>query len=243
MIALIDIGNSRTKVGIVKESNIDKSFSINTSESYNKLLFELGVPDKIFFSSVVPSKSEELMRFFESKKIYEVNINPNLGIDILYKTPQTLGIDRVCGILGAKKLAQLNSHKSDLIITIDCGTATTINVLYQNSFIGGLIAPGISTMFSSLNKNTSLLPELNFDSYTEFIGNSTETSIVSGVVNATLGFISHSINKIEKLYETNASIFITGGNSKKLLPYLDKNIMYEKDLVLIGILSVAEKMG
>jgi type III pantothenate kinase len=148
-------------------------------------------------------------------------------------------MDRVCGIIGAKYLANLMLINSDLIITVDCGTASTINVLYKNSFIGGMIAPGISTMFSSLNKNTSLLPDLDLENYENLIGDSTEASIVSGVVNSTIGYIERCVAQIEKIYKTKATVFITGGNCIKLLNYLDTSINYEKDLVLIGVNEVS----
>jgi type III pantothenate kinase len=246
MKAVIDIGNSRIKVGLIANHLIEKTFSFANSELFIKNLSDLNEIDEIFFSSVVPTKSIELfeLALSQSIKIKEVDINSDMGITVHYKTPQTLGIDRVCGILGAKVLTIQNAVELDLIISIDCGTATTINVLYQNSFLGGLIAPGISTMFSALNKNTSLLPELNFESYKELVGDSTETSIVSGVVNSTIGFINHSVHEIEKKFNTKATLFITGGNSLKLLPHLnDKNIIYEKDLVLKGIVEVASRMG
>ena len=93
-------------------------------------------------------------------------------------------MDRVCSVVGALELAtnQKIISENQFLITIDFGTATTINIVSPNKeFIGGLIAPGVNTMLNSLNEKTAQLPLPNLESYQGLIGNSTNSSLISGV--------------------------------------------------------------
>ena len=128
------------------------------------------------------------------------------------------------------------------LITIDMGTATTINIIkYPNEFIGGLIAPGISTMFKSLDQQTAQLPEIKINDYKSFIGDTTSSSIASGVVNSSIGLIEKSIESISKLDDfENVITYLTGGMAEAINKYLDTDVIYDRFLVLRGVKSVYE---
>jgi len=64
-------------------------------------------------------------------------------------------MDRVCSATGAFEIATREKllSSNQFLIIIDFGTATTINIVSPlREFIGGLIAPGITTMLKSLNE-------------------------------------------------------------------------------------------
>ena len=168
-------------------------------------------------------------------------IKTNLTID--YKTPETLGIDRLCSAEGAFLLFK-NSEKyknykeGSYILSIDFGTATTINMIdYPGRFIGGLIAPGIDTMFESLKLRTSQLPLLSISNFVSTIGKDTKSSIASGIVTSVIGMIEKTINNLSA---QNVFVYLTGGNAKKIIPHLNFEFVYEEGLVLYGINALYE---
>lgn len=69
-----------------------------------------------------------------------------LPITIKYKTPQTLGKDRIAAVVGAYYV-QPNRN----ILVIDAGTCITYEILEASgAYIGGNISPGMTTRFKAL---------------------------------------------------------------------------------------------
>jgi len=246
MILVCDIGNSFIKSAIFKNDKVTnyivkKDFSAILKQIQDKNI------NRVVISSVVPAKLKLLLKeltSFNSIRPVVINKNLNFNLSIKYVTSQTLGIDRICSAEGALYLANTANNlrrlsNSDFILAIDCGTATTINIVeYPNSFLGGLIAPGLDMMFSALNAQTAQLPLLTAKSYRTFIGDSTKTSIASGVINATVGMIHESITLLKPRPK---NIFITGGNAEYIIPHLKIDAKYEKALVLYGIKAIYDK--
>ena len=54
-------------------------------------------------------------------------------------------------------------------------------------------------MMFSLNSQTAQLPLITAKNYKTFIGDSTKSSIASGVINATVGMIHQSIDSLKVL--------------------------------------------
>ncbi|MGA9291557.1 MAG: type III pantothenate kinase [Ignavibacteriaceae bacterium] len=246
MFLVCDIGNSKFKSGFFRDENIS-SFKIY-GDTGSLLKFASGKRiTAAAVSSVVPEKlksfkKEFISRFDFNPVVIDKNSKFNLNID--YKTPGTLGIDRICSAEGAFFLFNLKnrSNKDTYIISVDFGTATTINVVkYNRIFTGGLILPGINMMFKSLKNETAQLPLVKPSEYKGTIGNSTKSSIASGVINATAGAINQTIDYLRQHSNKAAiKIYITGGNAKSMLPYLKYEYTYEPALVLYGIKAVYE---
>ena len=246
MILVGDIGNSFIKSAIFKNEtltnyNIDKDFS-----SILKVIKSKEI-STVIISAVVPAKLKLLLKelsSFSSIKSFVIHKDLKFNLSIKYSTPHTLGMDRICSAEGAFYLARKSGDskrfkKGDYILSIDCGTATTINIIqHPNIFLGGLIAPGLDMMFSALNTHTAQLPKLAGRNYQSLIGNSTKTSIASGVINSTVGMIHQTIGSLAKKPK---KVFITGGNAKYIIPHLKYYMKYEKALVLFGIKAIYDR--
>jgi len=244
MLIAIDIGNTRIKVGKLESDKLTEFLSFNDIPDVLKFL-KSDSKNNIAVSSVVPDKtkiiSEEVYKI-TSKAPFIISKDIKKNLTISYKTPETLGVDRLCSAEGAFFLFK-NSYKyksysaGTYILSIDFGTATTINVIeYPGKFIGGLIAPGLEMMFESLKQRTAQLPHLSVSDFISTIGNDTNSSIASGVVTSVVGMIEKTINHLKK--EKSAKeviVYITGGNAKKIVPYLNFDFIYEEGLVLYGI--------
>ncbi|RKY93783.1 MAG: hypothetical protein DRQ13_09030 [Ignavibacteriae bacterium] len=114
-------------------------------------------------------------------------------------------------------------------------------VKHPNVFAGGLIAPGINTMFKSLATQTSQLPDLTIDNYHLMIGDDTHSSIASGVINSAVGLIEKAVSYLNNLEDcSNLIIYATGGMGDKLQKFLSNKIIYDEFLVLRGIRSLYE---
>lgn len=244
MILALDIGNTNIKAGYFLKNELN-DFVIfrNPDELFDSLIhYEF---NGAAISSVVPALTARVKHFLEE----ELRITPyiiskdslfNLKLD--YKTPQTLGIDRICSAEAAFDIFNNSKglKKETFLLTIDFGTATTINIAAPpRNFIGGLIAPGIKTMFDSLNSKTAQLPGLNFSDYKSLIGKDTNSSIASGIITTTVGMIEKTINHLKEKYGAKViKCFITGGNAKQVQPFLPKDFVYDEALVLKGVNSI-----
>jgi len=244
MLIAIDIGNSRIKAGKFENDKLTELLSVKNITDVLTFL-KSDSKNNIAISSVVPDKSkiisEEVYKI-TSKSPFIISKDVKTNLIISYKTPETLGTDRLCSAEGAFFLFK-NSEKyknfnaGTYILSIDFGTATTVNVVeHPGKFIGGLIAPGLETMFESLRLKTAQLPHLSISNFISTIGNDTNSSIASGVVTSVVGMIEKTINYLKK--EKSAKemfVYITGGNAKKIIPYLNLDFIYEEGLVLYGI--------
>lgn len=250
MIYTLDVGNSFIKLASFDDNKLVDFETFKEARELPKFVSK--VNKNIFYlCSVAPEKSAYLKQLIKAEYNFEtkeVKRNSFYNVKILYETPNTLGLDRICAVEGALLLSknfEAEKQFSDkaTILAIDFGTATTLNFLnYPNNFVGGIILPGIKTMFDSLNMNTAQLPIADIKDYKGIVGTSTSSSISSGVINSTIGLIEKTIRYFrEEKKVTNLIIFVTGGNAKLMIPYLKFDFTYEKALVNYGIKSILNK--
>ena len=247
MLYTCDIGNTNIKVATFNLGTITGNYNFSGIDKFFEFLITES-PAQLALSSVVPALGKEVSKFIKtnfnfSPFIINHDIRFNLSID--YHPLENLGIDRICSAEGALFLFKNSNDfkyysSKSVIVTIDLGTATTINVIkYPQNFSGGLIAPGVKMMFNSLTKDTALLPSVSENDYNEIISQDTKSSIASGVINSTLGLIERTLASIHKIYSTDQlKIFITGGNAKYFLPHFDFEFQFEKALVHWGIQAI-----
>ena len=250
MLLVCDIGNSRIKAALFDKNKLLK---FNFFTSVNKLVNSYKKKNiaSVVLSSVVPNKSREFEIQIKKKfKIspFRINDSLNFNLKVNHSTPEYIGTDRICSAEGAfylyKKSRNFKSYnKNDIILSIDLGTATTLNFIkYPGVFTGGIIAPGVSIMSESLHNQTALLPVVSTSEYKGLIGRNTKEAISSGVINSTIGLIEKSINELKsKNKSAKIHIYITGGNAQQIIPYFRTKHKFVPELVLIGIKAVYEK--
>lgn len=239
---VIDVGNTFSKAAIFENGNIiqtsrlmqlnkeDISILVNKYNVKNLILSSVKEISDINYESEYPDIN--YLKFDHTTKIPVINN---------YATPETLGLDRLAAVIGAKELFPL-----DPVLVIDAGTCITFDFINQESlYNGGSISPGMKMRLKAMHKFTGKLPdvELNLEKETEaFYGENTEKSMVSGVLNGMLfeieGYIRHFSRKYSSL-----KIILCGGDA----PFFDtrlKNsifahqILLESQLVLIGLNTV-----
>jgi len=240
---IIDFGNTLCKVAFYEndeELNLH-SFSNITLEMLqthiNKYINLQPVPGKIthcIVSSVINYPAEIKAYLQTTYQFIELSSNTPLPISIKYETPNTLGNDRIAAVVGGKSLFP----DQDLLI-VDAGTCITFDFLNKNGdYLGGAITPGIKLRFKSLNNYTDKLPLImHFGKDVKLIGNSTEGSIKSGVINGVKAEVNGIIENYREEYPEIKIIF-TGGDINYFDTTPKNNIFAVANLVLKGLNTI-----
>jgi type III pantothenate kinase len=247
MLLACDIGNTNIKSGLFSEDKLIETKLLDNQESFSAYLLKKPV-DKIAISSVVPKLTKDIIDVSKSlggPLPFIITKDVKFNLKINYSSPETLGIDRICSAEGSFSLYKnsgdyKNYNNNTYVLSIDLGTATTINIVkYPGEFTGGIIAPGLSMMFESLNSRTAQLPNVSERSYENFIGRNTSSCIASGVINSSVGLIKSTIDYLKSgMNAEELKIYVTGGNAEKLLPYFNFNYIFVPELVLLGVKTI-----
>lgn len=228
----IDQGNSSTKIGVYKGDEM--IFSSQILQPDFRGISDIFQQYDIRFTilSSVTKVSAELNDFLEKKSERFITLTHETSLPIInrYKTPETLGKDRLAAVTGAVSLMPEN----DLLV-IDAGTAITYDFVDAlGVYHGGNIAPGINLRLKSLFEFTQNLPLVEVEKGVDFMGNDTRSAIQSGVLYGIVfeidGYIERLMLKYPKL-----SVFLTGGSSFYFENKLKNRIFANENLVLIGL--------
>ncbi|WP_428717750.1 type III pantothenate kinase [Undibacterium curvum] len=165
------------------------------------------------------------------------------GVINQYRQPTQLGCDRFASAIGAHFLYP----DSDKLVAT-CGTATTVDAVTKaGEFAGGMILPGLKLMAESLARNTAQLPQV-----AESIGvsqpfaDNTDQAIVSGCIHAQAGAIRMAYQALQARGKDSAAAqlapvcLISGGAAPYLTPHLGFSALHVPNLVLTGLLVVAQ---
>jgi len=147
-----------------------------------------------------------------------------------YKTPATLGLDRLAAAVGATVVFPRTST-----LVIDAGTAITIDFVdSMGRFLGGNISPGLAVRFKSLNQNTSKLPLLQLADEFAFFGHDTESAIVAGVQQGAIYELDSYIGEFGARCP-DLKVLFTGGDAFFFEKNLKNSIFVEPFLVPKGL--------
>jgi type III pantothenate kinase len=233
-IAVIDIGNSNIKA-FVDSEKITCDYSAGWTDKIS-LFLENYLPSNgiLGISSVQPERFEQLIEKIRYKVITADELLKNQNI-IDFNEIEGIGNDRLLGLIGAT----INFFPP--LITVDCGTAITINVLNERyKCDGGVIFPGIETQLEALTTKAAQLNTVDLYLEDNIIGKNTDSAIRIGIINGVTGAILYFIENIINLYgfENNINLILTGGTSKLIQPLLEKSNLkfhFDENLVLNGL--------
>ena len=237
-----DIGNTSTKVCILNNKfKIVRSFNFETIMIFKKNFFKKtfknhfnkNLNPNLLFSSVVPAAFKEIKKIFKYKKfkLFEIkNFDLEKIININVKNKKQLGSDRIANAIGAKQF------KNCLIL--DFGTATTFDIIKNEVYEGGVIAPGVKLSIMNLNKNTALLPLINLKKNQKSYGKNTIEALNAGFVWGYEGLINNIINKITSKWKMSYKIILTGGYAKFFKKMIRKKTIIDQDITIKGISKV-----
>ena len=236
---IIDIGNSRIKVASFDKGTIQSKNYCSDNELLGLLVCLFSAKktiDKVLVSSV-REFNFELDNYLNSqcKKAYYLSNDLSIPLQIVYKSPQSLGPDRIALAVGASKL-----HPKQDVLAIDAGTCITYDfVSAAGLYLGGGISPGLQMRFKALSEFTDKLPLVDFHEEADLIGVDTESSIRSGVVNGMLKEMDGIIEAYKKRYPS-LKVLLTGGDCDFFDKKLKNSIFADADLLLKGMHYILE---
>lgn len=229
----IDQGNSASKIAIwdgdkLVDSVIEPTLSSHVVEQFASRHGHL----KRAILCSVKSHCHDILASLDSvaDKICQLTSQTPLPITIDYKTPKTLGADRIAAATGAWSL-----YGGSPLLVVDAGTAVTYDAVSADGhFIGGNIAPGMSMRLEALHRFTARLPrvkvpfEIDYDS---FLGYDTPSAMILGAVYGIVGAVSY----YKAHLPADTKVVLTGGWAEELKKLVDFDVTVEKDLVSIGL--------
>lgn len=230
MLLAIDVGNTQIKLAVFEQNTLIQKEIVGYSDWKNEVKNTLKNFPEIknsVIASVGKLKKEDFSSLSPGLKVHFISNESKFPFQNLYSTPNTLGVDRM--VLAAGAVLQF-PDKNRLVI--DAGTCITYDFIDENNnYLGGAISPGIRLRYESLHNYTAKLPLLTKEIPENFIGDSTNRSIHSGVINGVImeidGFINSNLDKND-----NFIIILTGGDSDFLAKRLKNTIFANPNFLL-----------
>jgi type III pantothenate kinase len=229
---VIDIGNTQIKVAVFKEYTLMyKEITAKNELFKNLICISKKFPiSNTILSTVGNFDNRELNKIQELFSVLVLNENTKLPFINYYKTPKTLGVDRIALIAAA-----ILHYPNENVLIFDAGSCLTYDFVNdKKEFFGGAISPGIEMRYKSLNKFTANLPELSRIDKVPSVGNTTENAIHLGVINGIIqeieGVISLFMAKNQKL-----TVVLTGGDTIFLAKNIKSTIFANPNFLLEGL--------
>ena len=233
---IVDIGNTRTKIALFEKNElVEKAILENGAlGELSAAISEFPIQGAILSATGVDTEGVE---GFLSSHFPFIKFNQTTPIPIKnkYKTPETLGKDRLAAVIAAKTL-----FPKDNCLVIDAGTCLTYNfILANNVFIGGNITPGLTMRLKAMHHFTAKLPEIERNTeesnLIEIVGTSTETAMRIGAQVGLLaeveGFFERFVRNFGKI-----RVILTGGDGEYIMKHVAISERYfERNLVLQGL--------
>lgn len=227
----IDLGNTGGKYGIFEEDALVAQGNFKEQEGLPQHVASQSFNHAII-ASVSGGAAEQLKTGLSvSGSIIMLSAQTALPVSNGYKTPETLGADRIAAAVAAHFFFPNRN-----CLTIDAGTAITYDFIDASGcYQGGGIAPGIQMKFRALHTFTGRLPlvqeiKKNFP----LIGQTTQESLESGVLGGTVAEVENIIaahrQKAKQLV-----VILCGGDAGFFESTIKHPIFVIPELVLIGL--------
>ncbi len=231
---ILDIGNTRIKLAVFQEHTLVESSIVSPKEVGKEIIrmykkYSIG---NAIVSSVGEIKFDDLKELSLFEKVMILDHTVKVPFENKYKTPKTLGVDRI-----ALASAATHQYPSKNALVIDAGTCITYDfVNNKKEYFGGAISPGINMRYQSLNTFTANLPKLKMAAFS-LIGGDTKASIHSGVLNGILHEIDGIIAEYQGKYP-HLTVVLTGGDTNFLAKKLKSSIFANPNFLLEGLNSI-----
>ncbi|MFZ4399501.1 MAG: type III pantothenate kinase [Bacteroidales bacterium] len=228
---VLDFGNTLQKIAIFEGSKILEMHAIKniTLKKIQQIIVKYPVKSAIL-SSVIDYPL--VINTFLKNNFNFIEFTDKTPIPIInrYESPESLGKDRLAAAVAG---SHLFPHQNVLVVI--AGTCITYEFINEkNEYLGGAISPGISIRFKALHTFTEKLPLIEKKSQKAIIGNTTENSILSGVMNGIFYEVKGVTRKYSDDYK-NLKIIISGGDMKYFDKILKNSIFAVSNIVLIGL--------
>lgn len=230
---IVDVGNTLVKFAVFNGDTLLKRHGFemtNFIPEFDAICKEFQSLEHCIISSV--GKLDISLVNLIKNKLYVIFLDSSTEVPFinLYKTPKTLGVDRIALVSAAAM-----QYRDRNVLIIDTGTCITYDFISnERNYLGGAISPGLEMRYKSLNNLTANLPLLDSKIPENVIGNSTNEAIHSGVVLGILNEIDGAITTYKEKY-TDLTVILTGGDAFFLSKQLKSSIFANSNFLLEGL--------
>jgi len=237
----IDIGNSRSKFALfAPEGELRVEGKAATEEletALPRLLSSLpeGAALQVGWASVAQPEDLTAWALWASwqprPQLFPLDANSAFPIESHYRSPATLGTDRLLGVIGARQLLAERP-----VLVIDAGTALTYDLATAAGvYLGGAIAPGLRLRLRALHVFTARLPLVEPQPHPPLIGDTTERSLLAGAATGMAAEIDGMIDRYRQQLGPDLQVFLTGGDGPYFEKLLKNQTFADASLILSGI--------
>ncbi|NNF20890.1 MAG: type III pantothenate kinase [Saprospiraceae bacterium] len=228
---VVDIGNTFIKIAVFEKDVLVytekfRQFRVKDLKNLRKKYpFTLCIS-----SSVRKSDPYFIQHLSRNYHLLLLSHKTKVPIKNLYKTPKTLGLDRLAAVVGAT-----NQYPGKNILVIDIGTCMTFDFIdKERNYLGGNISPGVELRLNAMHHFTSSLPLVQRKNNKDILGKSTKEALQNGAFHGLKyeieGFIKNLTKKNRSL-----TVILTGGDAVNFGETLESKIFVDPNLVLKGL--------
>ncbi len=253
MLLAIDIGNTNVTLGLWDGESWRLQWRLRTVHDqtvdeygiYLKMLLrEVGLAeavDRAIFSSVVPPLTHTFhavcRRYLDLVPV-QVTRETDTGIRIETENPAEVGADRIVNAAAAWHLYPGPS------ITVDMGTATSLDVVSADgALLGVIIAPGLQLAAEALTGRAAQLNRVALEAPPQVLGRNTVHAMQSGLIFGYASLVEGLIRRLRvELEMDGAPVLGTGGLIKLIAPHTTIIDHIEPWLTLTGLRLISERV-
>ncbi len=224
--SVVDIGNTRIKGAIFNAKGETVETAVfNSPEEVMQWLASQQV-DKVMVSSVGSRSLPET----KGIEVLTLNHRTRTPFTNQYKTPETLGVDRIAAMAAACML-----YPDMAVLVFDIGTCMTIDLMHPDkTYRGGNISPGLDMRLKAMQTMTDKLPYSSLNEATDTPGTSTLNALANGALWGMRYEIEGYITHFKTLYP-DLIVVLCGGDISHFDKQLKFKIFAAPDFVLQGL--------
>ncbi|MGD1051418.1 MAG: type III pantothenate kinase [Solirubrobacteraceae bacterium] len=244
MLLVVDVGNTQTHFGGVRDGEVIERWRFATDRSstsdelgaaLRNLLALRGLGfedvDASVLSSTVPELAPEwveMARRYLGHEMLVVGPGVKTGMPIRTDNPRELGADRLVNAVAAW------ARFGRACIVVDFGTAITYDVVSaEGEYVGGIISPGLEISLEALSRRAAKLPQVELGEPRSLIGKTTADAVRSGIVYGFAGQVDGIVARLREELGDEVPVIATGGLAHHLVPSFTQSIDAVDDLLTL----------
>ena len=238
-ILAIDSGNTSIHWGYMKDGNLTGDYHRNRHTELSLLPWDEIKKSNcpVVIAGALTHINEAIETIAKDYDIKFIQLETSKQ-KIIKNTYPTLGVDRVCNLIGAiNSLKELNST----LVVFDFGTATTMTACDKDhNFLGGLIHTGCEIELKALASKTFSLPHVQLATEQKIkklnpLSNNTEDAMLHGVIVGQIALVEAYLKLFKEETKSEPKIVFTGGNANIVSRFFKKPDLYDPHLTIKGI--------
>ncbi|MEN1784804.1 MAG: type III pantothenate kinase [Bacteroidota bacterium] len=230
---IVDIGNTWVKYAVFQEGNLLMQQKMDAKQFAAQLATVFKTYPQIekaiiAATGTVEEQTVEVLEQFCS--VHRLSSHSKTPFTNLYKTPLTLGVDRI-----ALAAAAFYHNPKGNTLVVDLGTCVTYDIVNdKGEYLGGGIAPGLYMRYQAMHQQTAGLPLLQPEFPDTLIGTNTASSMHTGTFLGLCHELDGTIDQYRARFQ-HLTVILTGGDSHFFVERLKNHIFADAIFLLKGL--------